>query len=529
MKRNKNIDIVRAFAVIAVVIYHIYAITGVSFSLEPIQILLKYGGEYGVAVFFILSGFSIYVSLNRKKENFTYHNFIAKRLERILPQYYISLIFLLLFTSAAVYLSSYHIYNLFSHMFLFHDLYPSSAGAISGVCWTLGVIFQFYLISPFLYKAIEKKPKLTLFTSLIFSIGIKAFLYHYVLIPQQASFEYYFSFGKALYTSIDIFVLGMFLGKIITIPEDNKKIVKNIIGLIISFIVFFAWIYIDCNRISIWGINTGIYSDCIHSYIWHSGLAIILSFMIYFFSKIKFNESHPIIKSLLFIAQYEYGIYIWHLILIRALSDNSEFIRIFITYQRKMTYVILFSLSIGTGVLMTEIVDNINFKEMYLKFKPLIKKLINYSIVLIVILLTLNSFTLLPKIYNNFKKIYNKNITFHTPSEVIAQNSEVLIPENAKYMYLDSRTTGYQYFWEIRYFLAPREALHFNIYVDLINDGNIENIYAFLKETDVDYFVIRDCPILEEYFNCNYDEIKGSVYKKNKTSTCLDDLFIEVK
>ena len=302
MKRNKNIDIVRAFAVIAVVVYHIYAITGVNFSLKPIQILLQYGGEYGVAVFFILSGFSIYVSLSSKKENFTYHNFITKRLERILPQYYISLFFLLLFTSAAAYLSSYHIYNLFSHIFLFHDWYPSTAGAISGVCWTLGVIFQFYLISPLLYKAIEKKPKLTLFISLIFSIGIKAFLYHFVLMPQNASFEYYFSYGKALYTSIDTFILGMFLGKIITIPENNNKIFKNIIGLIISFAALFACLYIDYNRISILGTNTGVYSDCIHSYIWHSGLAVILSFMIYFFSKIKLNENHPIIKSLLFSA-----------------------------------------------------------------------------------------------------------------------------------------------------------------------------------------------------------------------------------
>ena len=183
MKRNRNIDIIRAIAIILVVLYHIYAITGISIKNSVLEPFLVYGGILGVSLFFVLSGFGIYNSLRNqddKNKKFNYHDYIKKRFKRIAPQYYISMIVLLLFTSNAIYISKDQTLTLFSHIFFFHNLFYTMAGAISGVCWTLGVTFQFYLVAPFIYKAVEKKPKLTFTISFFLSILLKYFIYHFI-------------------------------------------------------------------------------------------------------------------------------------------------------------------------------------------------------------------------------------------------------------------------------------------------------------------------------------------------------------
>ena len=218
MKRNLNIDIVRAIAILMVLVYHIYAITGITVHNKILNSFLIYGGIVGVALFLILSGYGIYCSLKyqqNKKEKFEYSKYIQKRFLRIAPQYYISLIVLLLFTGNAVYLSKDHIITLVSHIFFFHNLFYTIAGAISGVCWTLALIFQFYLIAPFLFKLMEKKPKLTLVSSFILSIFFKIFIFHFLIAPSNNTNEFlYFNYGNQILTAIHFFVLGMFIAKL---------------------------------------------------------------------------------------------------------------------------------------------------------------------------------------------------------------------------------------------------------------------------------------------------------------------------
>lgn len=86
-----------------------------------------------------ISGYGIYYSLRMTEEKDVYLKFLKKRLKRILPQYYFNLIFLLLFTSAAMYLSVEHISNIIAYFIVIHNLFPNYYGAINGVLWTMGV------------------------------------------------------------------------------------------------------------------------------------------------------------------------------------------------------------------------------------------------------------------------------------------------------------------------------------------------------------------------------------------------------
>jgi len=245
----------------------------------------------------------------------------------------------------------------------------------------------------------------------------------------------------------------------------------------------------------------------------------------YFFANIKLPLENPILKALLFISKYEYGIYIWHLLMINALCNNSEFIMQYIVWQRKITYVILLGLSIASGVLMTEIIDSINFKEMYLKLKEPIINTAKGGIVIFSCILVYKSICVLPETYNNFKIALKDEVIFDLESEKIAENVRNKIEEDKTYAYIDTKDTGYENFFELRYFLSPRKSIHYNIYCDGVNEADIDQIFELLNNLDVDYYIIRNSPKLENYFNCEYDKEKGTVLKKNKNATSLDDLF----
>ena len=70
MKRIKNIDLLRAGAILYIMLYHCYVLSGQPWQAHTaIHTILTLGGEVGVTLFFLLSGYGIYhPSLLRKKE-----------------------------------------------------------------------------------------------------------------------------------------------------------------------------------------------------------------------------------------------------------------------------------------------------------------------------------------------------------------------------------------------------------------------------------------------------------------------------
>ena len=69
MERNRGIDIVRAGAILAVIVYHFYVLIGENRYVQypVVHRLLSMGGEIGVTLFFIISGYGIFLSIDRQK------------------------------------------------------------------------------------------------------------------------------------------------------------------------------------------------------------------------------------------------------------------------------------------------------------------------------------------------------------------------------------------------------------------------------------------------------------------------------
>ena len=373
MERNRNIDIVRALSILLIVVYHIYAITNVKLINNNFKLFLQYGGEYGVTVFFMISGFSIYKSLVRRKDNFKYKTFIKDRLKRILPQYYISLIILIIFTGGTVVLfSKAQLLNLLSHIFVMHEFFYKYQGAISEVAWTLTPIFCFYLFAPLLFKCLEKKPKSTVILSVLVTCIIKAIIFNFLAMANTQDAGKYFWLGRIFFCEIDEFVIGMFLAKYITMPSDNKdkkKLATNIGLMIVSIIMLYFWIFVDKYKVSIITVNTTRLSNCFEAYIWYSVLTLILSLGIYGFSQIKINLENPISKGILTIAKHEYGIYIWHLEVIKYLSRTNPYMMELVGQGRRIVYVYLFIIAIAFGILMDVIIESVDWEEKLLWMK----------------------------------------------------------------------------------------------------------------------------------------------------------------
>ncbi len=367
-ERNKYIDILRTLAISYIIIYHIFAVANLKYKYNILNSILSIGGEIGVSIFFVISGFSIYKLLEKKKDTYNYKNYIIDRIKRIGPHYYLSIIFVLLLTNCAIYIGYEYLLNIVSHIFFFHNLFYNCHGAINGVLWTMGVIFQFYLIAPFLKKAIDDHPIITTIGSIAITIAFKYILFAIILPYYNANGMYYFIYGRQLFTTLDAFVLGMLVSKVGGKKVNNKNwILVGITLLSLAFMILYGSSYIklfgeeSLTELSIKGLFYYIVLD------------IIISFMLFGLSNCKYKDN-KINKFLLFISKHEYAIYVWHLLIINSLIAYSSLYKDLIAISMTLTYIVLFILSIVISIILDVIVSNINWENVKKTFKDFCNK-----------------------------------------------------------------------------------------------------------------------------------------------------------
>jgi peptidoglycan/LPS O-acetylase OafA/YrhL len=147
-----QLDSLRAFAVLAVLIHHFYP------EIEPLN-----GGNYGVKLFFVLSGFLItgilldsrtILELTGQRKIFVFRQFYLRRTLRIFPLYYFTLLTTLLLGNMDV-ISGFWWYTTYTSNFFFTTLgyFPWTTAHL----WSLAVEEQFYLIWPFVIFLVPKR------------------------------------------------------------------------------------------------------------------------------------------------------------------------------------------------------------------------------------------------------------------------------------------------------------------------------------------------------------------------------------
>lgn len=173
----KSLDFLRGFAALGVVLYHFSGLLLPTLNPNYLTQTLSFG-EFGVQVFFVISGFIIPFSMY--KANYTISKFgthLLRRYLRLAPPAYIAMLFSIgIYFAAIIFLKrpingvvwpGTGITAIFSNLTFTAPLFNSSW--FNPVFWTLAIEFQFYVLIGLLLPLINYK-KLILF--LLISISL---------------------------------------------------------------------------------------------------------------------------------------------------------------------------------------------------------------------------------------------------------------------------------------------------------------------------------------------------------------------
>ncbi|HLI72039.1 MAG TPA: acyltransferase [Ktedonobacteraceae bacterium] len=147
------LDGVRAIAALLVVSVHVSDIVGVPWDVnqDPLATAFAYIGRTGVILFFVLSGFLLFMPYARamilQEEWPSARKFYLRRIFRIWPGYYLTLIIMILWSNRK-YLEPAYWKQLGLFLTFFMDSTPQTWQQINGPFWTLATEWQFYMLLP---------------------------------------------------------------------------------------------------------------------------------------------------------------------------------------------------------------------------------------------------------------------------------------------------------------------------------------------------------------------------------------------
>lgn len=220
-QRFLYLDSIRALVALYVVMHHAmlqyYFIKSDHLSkTEKLVYKVFSDGHLAVDMFIVLSGFSLMLAII--KNNYQLKGgtslFIKRRIIRIVPAYYATLIISLLFAATCIGIktsSSWdmsinaNMNDLISHLLFFHDFFLSTSPKINYSLWSIAVEFRLYLIFPFIVWLWRKRGAWSAFLfAFVTAIGVSIV---------QCIFKIYNSdinlFRSGVSPLIILFTLGM--------------------------------------------------------------------------------------------------------------------------------------------------------------------------------------------------------------------------------------------------------------------------------------------------------------------------------
>ena len=228
--RYVELDAIRGIFALWIVIHHYshYVLSQHSdvIAIPPAIIEL---GKYSIHAFFVMSGFLIFMTLE-KSTHAKY--FIVSRFSRLYPAYWVCMTS----TALVITLSPYYTYEpvtikqYLANLTMFQHW--MSVADMDGVYWTLAVEMCFYILI-FLVFIFRKQEHIEMIGLLW--MGLMVFIYYGVKTDMLPELNYYYY--VPLLKNGNLFVAGILFYQLIQDPKKSKKWLLILLCLAVHFIV----------------------------------------------------------------------------------------------------------------------------------------------------------------------------------------------------------------------------------------------------------------------------------------------------
>ncbi len=180
----KGLDGLRGLAALAVFSVHFNQTVRFDSHLGPFNVAqFLENGEYGVSLFFSLSGFLLSIpfwqALTAGSELPNLKSYALRRVARIMPAYYVALTLLIILSGMWHFPSAFS--DILLHYAFLFNFAEFSIFSINAPFWSLAVEMQFYILLPLLFMFVARMKG---YSPLLFIIliAVCAYLAHYSLI-----------------------------------------------------------------------------------------------------------------------------------------------------------------------------------------------------------------------------------------------------------------------------------------------------------------------------------------------------------
>lgn len=356
VKYFHNLDYLRFFLSLIVVIYHIPPITFTVLSIQLFdELAIFHRGSEAVFFFFTLSGFLITRFLIQEKNteiDINLKMFYMRRVLRIWPVYFLVLCIGLTFYHyilpavgiesksnysiiSAIILCFFFLSNVFQTMF-----HP---GSILSILWSIGIEEQFYLFWPVLFKKITLKNILIVLFFLYFIITLNN-----VIDPESTLLKYRFLFDFMIIGGIFSILEALHPAKILTF---YKNIIVRVLFSGLFIIIFFTSFL---NFILYYNVQ-----------LYHNICGLIA---VVFIGVVVNLKPVLIFSPLAYLGKISYGIYMYHMIIVHLVL----FVALKLNFADKFSPTTLFFILYSIIISLTLLFSHISFKyfeKFFLKLK----------------------------------------------------------------------------------------------------------------------------------------------------------------
>lgn len=336
--RNKTLDGVRALAALGVLIFHCAVSTGFSRvdhgNLNFLLAMLKNLGNFGVAVFFVLSGYLLFREFVRKilfdGTRTPLPHYFERRFLRIYPAYWVALVGLVLVAGAPSVSG-----GEFGLLTLTERHFSSKLFTGLGVAWTLYIEVVFYVFLPIYAGALallcrhrNVTTRLVLVIGSLAGLVAIAHIWIGIVVPFGGA-EFQLRLSMNLPTYLGWFAAGMALSVASVWNSTDRSLPRMLKQLAdrawicwgIAFFAYVAVVLVSTNFLFAQSLERES-AMMFQTRIFLQGIAALF-FVLPMALGDRPNRLRSTVGSrqLAWIGGVSYGVYLWHMIIIRQVNE----------------------------------------------------------------------------------------------------------------------------------------------------------------------------------------------------------------